>query len=92
MTQIAAIAQSLLRGKKLSIMNGFQLFSCTNLPREISRSIEQKFDVEVHRESKDFTSEYGHKGVYFKYKLYYTDRNRDGINKMYKYIKEQKNK
>lgn len=86
MTQTSAIAKALLQGKALSIMNGFHLFSCTNLPREISRSIEQKFGVEVEREQVDFKSKYGHVGIYFKYRLNRTERNKEGIKKMEQYI------
>lgn len=89
MTQIAAIAFSLLRGDVLSIMNGFQLFSCTNLPREISRSIEKKFQVEVSRETVTFTSQYDQPGSYVRYRLNRTEYNKPGIEKMKQYVREQ---
>ena len=88
MTQIAAIAKALLDGEVLSIMNGFKKFACTNIPREISRSIEQKFDVEVSRVKKDFVSEYGEPGFYYQYRLNRTEFNADGIAKMEAYVKE----
>lgn len=89
MTQTAAIVKSLLNGDVLSIMNGFHLFSCTNLPREISRSVEKKFGVEVSRERIDFKSKYGHAGIYFRYRLNRTDYNKPGIEKMEAYLKSQ---
>ena len=88
MTQISAICQSLLKGDVLSIMDGFKLFSCTNIPREVSRSVEQKFGVIVSRESVPFKSKHGQHGVYFKYRLNRTKYNASGIKKMEKYIKE----
>lgn len=88
MTQIAAIAKALLDGEVLSIMNGFKKFSCTNIPREISRAIEKKFGVEVSRVQKDFVSEYGEPGFYFQYRLNKTEFNAAGIEKMKAYVKE----
>lgn len=89
MTQVAAIAHSLLKGDVLSIMNGFHLFNCTNLPRELSRSIEKKFGVEISKEPIEFKSKYGHKGTYFRYRLNKTEYNAPGIEKMKKYVEEE---
>jgi hypothetical protein len=88
MTQTAAIAKALLEGKVLSIMNGFKLFSCTNIPREISRSIEKKFGVEVSRDKVEFVSKYKQPGVYFRYRLNRTEQNMNGIIKMERYVEE----
>jgi hypothetical protein len=88
MTQIAAIAKSLLDGEVLSIMNGFKKFACTNIPREISRSIEKKFDVEVSRETVEFTSQYKQPGSYVRYRLNKTEYNAPGIARMQAYVKE----
>ena len=86
MTQAAAICKALLDGRTLSIMDGFKLFGCTNIPREISRSVEKKFGVEVSKESVDFTSRYGQSGFYFRYRLNKTEYNKDGIEKMREYV------
>lgn len=86
MTQTAAIAQALLEGQVLSIMTGFKLFSCTNLPRELSRGIEQKFNIIISKERVDFTSKYGQSGFYFRYRLNQTDYNKEGIEKMKEYV------
>lgn len=91
MTQIAAIAKALLDGEVLSIMNGFKKFACTNIPREISRGIEQKFGVAISRTHKDFVSEYGEPGFYFQYRLNRTEYNKEGIAKMEAYVKEHSN-
>lgn len=92
MTQTAAIAKALLDGKTLSIMNGFRLFSCTNIPREISRSIEKKFGVQVSRDKVEFVSRYGHPGVYYRYRLNRTEHNINGIIKMERYVEERQPK
>lgn len=89
MTQKAAIGLALLKGEMLSIMNGFQLFHCTNIPREISRSIEQEFGIRVSREKVPFRSKYGQQGFYFRYRLNFTDYNRKGIDKLKEYVKQQ---
>jgi hypothetical protein len=89
MTQVAAIAMSLLKGDVLSIMNGFQLFSCTNLPRELSRSIEAKFGVTISKDKVVFKSKYGNPGYYFRYRLNKTEANASGIAKMKTYIQSQ---
>lgn len=86
MTQIAAISASLLRGEVLSIMNGFRLFSCTNLPREISRNIEKKFGVIVSRDKVNFISKHGQPGFYFRYRLNETEANEAGIAAMKEYV------
>lgn len=90
MTQTAAICQALLEGKVLSIMTGFQMFSCTNLPRELSRSIEQKFDVTISKSPTKFTSKYGQSGQYYRYRLNTSEHNLPGIEKMRSYVAEQK--
>ena len=92
MTQTAAIAKALLDGKVLSIMNGFRLFSCTNIPREISRSIEKKFCVDISRDKVEFVSKYGHPGVYYRYRLNRTEHNMNGIIKMERYVAEHSSK
>lgn len=89
MTQKAAIAKALLEGKVLSIMNGFSLFGCTNLPREISRSIEKEFGVEVSRDKVNFKSKYNQAGIYYRYHLNRTEYNINGIIKMERYVEEQ---
>jgi hypothetical protein len=87
MNQLAAICQSLLNGDVLTIMDGFRRFNCSNIPREISRSIEQKFDVQVSREKKDFKAKFdGKPGYYFRYRLNATDYNIPGIEEMRQYV------
>lgn len=88
MTQKAAIAKSLLKGEVLSIMNGFRWFGCTNIPREIGRSIEREFGVQVSRTRKEGTSRYEQPVSYFEYRLNRTEYNKEGITKMEAYVSE----
>lgn len=86
MTQLAAICLSLIKGEAVSIMDGFKKFACTNLPRELSRGVEQKFGVKISKEKVDFTSTYGRKSYYYRYRLNKTDYNDDGIKKIIQYL------
>ena len=88
MTQTAAIAKALLEGHVLSIMTGFKHFGCTNIPREISRGIEKRFGVVVSRDPVEFTSRYGHKGTYVRYRLNKTKMNKAGIFLMRQYVEK----
>jgi hypothetical protein len=89
MTQKAAICKALLEGHTLSIMNGFKWFSCTNIPREIGRSVEREFDVKVKRTPKEGTSKYGQVCNWMEYRLEITDYNIPGIAKMRDYVNSQ---
>lgn len=88
MTKKAYIARALLNGEVLTIMDGFRKFRVTNLPREISRQIEQVFDVEVSRDRVEFTAECGTPGFYYRYRLNCNERNAEGIDKMKAYCAE----
>lgn len=89
MTATAALAKHLLSGKKVSIKDGFLYFGITNIPRELSRGIEQKFGVKLEKRHQTFTSRYGRKGFYYEYKLPHTSLNKAGIKAMKKYVKDQ---
>lgn len=92
MTATAALAKHLLDGNVISVRDCFKYFGLTNASREVSRCIEQKFDVIVSRTPRKFTSKYGRKGVYTEYRLNYTDYNKEGIKKMKEYVKEKSTK
>ena len=89
MNQTSAIAYALLKGEVVSIKTAFTQFGCSNAPREIGRSIERKFNVEVSRTPKKFKSRYGKSGTYMEYRLNKTEYNKPGIEKMKEY--SQKN-
>lgn len=88
MNQRAAICKSLLKGEVLSIMNGFKWFGCTNIPREIGRSVERPFGITVSRVSKDGNSRYGQPVHYTEYRLNNTENNKEGRKKMIEYVSE----
>lgn len=88
MTSKSALAQSLIEGKTVNIMTGFRLFGITNIPREISRSIERCFDVEVKRIPRKAVSRYGQPCIWMDYKLIKNERNKEGIKRMKLYIKK----
>jgi len=88
MTKTAHIAKALLNGEVLTIMDGFKRFRVTNLPREVSRQIEQKFDVVVSRDRVEFVAECGLPGCYFRYRLNHIESNEPGIQRMRDYVSE----
>ncbi len=87
-TKSAALCFSLLNGEVVTIMDGFKKFLISNAPREISRQIEQKFGVTVSKVRKNHTSKFGHTSTFFEYRLNKTPHNKDGINKMRKYVEQ----
>lgn len=89
MTSKAALCKALLDGKVLNIMNGFKLLGITNIPREIGRSVERAFGVTVSRVEMNGTSRYGQHCNWINYRLNRTDYNKEGIEKMEAYIKDQ---
>jgi len=88
MTSIAALAKALLSGEVISIKNAYFDYGISNIAREIGRSIERKFNVEVSRVKREGTSRYGQSIVWFEYRLNRTDFNAKGIADMAKYIIE----
>lgn len=89
MTSKAALCKALLEGKVVNIKNGFNWFGITNVPREIGRSIERYFHVEVSRTSREGTTKYKQPCTWTDYRLNRTEYNREGIEKMKAYVLEQ---
>lgn len=79
---------ALLKGEVLSIMTGFRRFNCSNIPREIGRSVEIPFQVRVSRTRKEFVSTYGQPGSFMEYRLNRVPDNAAGILLMEQYVKE----
>lgn len=92
MTAKAALCRHLLAGHVLNIKNCFTLIGLTNCPREISRMIEQPFGVIVSRTNRTGSSRYGQAVSWVDYRLNRTEHNKEGIEKMQKYVDEQYNK
>lgn len=92
MTAKAALCKLLLEGHTLNIKNCFNLIGITNCPREISRMVEQPFGVNVSRVRRKGKSRYGQSVTWVDYYLNaFTDRNKEGVEKMKKYVKEKCN-
>lgn len=88
MTQIAALCKALLSGEVISIKNAYFDYGISNISREIGRSIERKFNVEVSKVRKEGISRYGQPITWKEYRLNRTDFNQKGIFEMSKYIME----
>jgi hypothetical protein len=86
--KLAYLCRSLLRGEVLTIMDGFHRFNISNIPREISRSVEDKFDVVISRERVEFKTDIGLPGFFFRYRLNVTEYNIPGINRMHDYCRD----
>lgn len=90
MTAKAALCQALLDGAVLNVKNVFETIGLTNCAREISRMVEKEFDVIVSRTQMDGFSKYGQPVTWYNYRLNHTDYNKEGIEKMRKYVAKQK--
>lgn len=89
MTAKAALAKALLDGRVINIKNCFQTIGLTNAPREISRMIEKPFGVTVSRTKREGKSRYGQAVTWYDYRLNRVGYNKEGIEKMEAYVKEQ---
>lgn len=89
MTAKCALAMALLNGDVLTIMNGFKNLGITNVPREVSRAIEQPFGVIVSKTRKEGLSRYKVPCMWFEYRLNPTEYNKPGMDKMREYVKSQ---
>lgn len=88
MTQIAALCKALLSGEVVSIKNAYFDYGISNIAREIGRSIERKFNVQVSKVRKEGISRYGQRITWKEYRLNRTDFNQKGITDMAIYIQE----
>lgn len=91
MTAKAALCQALLDGRVLNVKNVFTTIGLTNCAREISRMVEQPFNVRVSRARREGKSKYGQPVTWTDYRLNAgVDYNRDGVLKMKEYVREQR--
>jgi len=88
MTQTCKLAKSLLSGEVISILTGFQRFFITNVPREVGRSIERKFNVKLDKKQINFKNHDGESGYYFEYRLLHNEENAPGIERMEAYVRQ----
>ena len=89
MTAKAALVYHLLKGDVLTIGSGFSIIGLTNIPREISRSVEQDFKVKVSKSRVDSKNRYGYPINFNEYRLNRTEYNAPGIEKMKAYLRDQ---
>ncbi len=90
MTAKAALIQALLDGRVINIKNCFETIGLTNAPREVSRMVEQPFNVIVSRVHRRGKSRYGQEVTWTDYRLNPTEYNKEGIEKMRRYVQDQK--
>lgn len=89
MTAKAALCKALLAGEVINIKNCVSLIGLTNAPREISRMVEKSFGVVVSRTPMKGKSRYGGAVSWYNYRLNAAEHNRDGMIKMWEYVKLQ---
>ena len=87
MTAKAALVKELLSGKVINVKTCFATIGLTNCAREISRMVEQPFNVIVSRTERVGKSKYGSPVTWVDYRLNKTDYNKEGIQKMIEYLK-----
>ena len=89
MTAKCALIKSLLDGKVLNVMNCFTTIGLTNCSREISRMVEQVFEVRIDRIPRKGVSKCGEPITWNDYKLNKTlPQNVEGVAKMREYLAE----
>jgi hypothetical protein len=69
MTRKLALAQYLLAGGKLSIMNAYRHFGISNVSREVIRLVEKPFGVILTRTKMEGKTKYGSRCEWFEYRL-----------------------
>jgi hypothetical protein len=92
MTRKLALAQYLLAGGKLSIMNAYRHFGISNVSREIRRLIEQPFGVTLTRKKMEGKTKYGTYCTWFEYSLTHNRINAKGIKSIKEELEKKDNK
>jgi len=90
MTRKIALAQYLLSGGKLSIMNAYRHFGISNVSREVIRLIEKPFNVVLTRTKMEGQTKYGSHCEWFEYRLVSNRINAKGIKAMNEALSENK--
>lgn len=88
MNAITALGLAFLRGDVITIKTAFRDYGISNLPREVGRSIERKFGLEVTKVKKTGKSRYGVPCYYYQYRLPKTDYNAAGIKRLTEYCEK----
>jgi hypothetical protein len=90
MTRKLALAQYLLAGGKLSIMNAYRHFGISNISREVIRLVEKPFGVILTRTKMEGKTKYGSRCEWFEYRLVSNRINAKGIKVMKEALSENK--
>lgn len=90
MNAITALGLSFLRGDVITIKTAFRDFGISNLPREVGRSIERKFGLQLTKVKKTGKSRYGVPCYYYQYRLPQTPYNEEGRNRLTEYCEKNK--
>jgi len=90
MTRKLALAQYLLAGGKLSIMNAYRHFGISNVSREVIRLVEKPFGVILTRTKMEGKTKYGSRCEWFEYRLVSNRINAKGIKAMKEELSEKK--
>lgn len=89
MNKKTALCLSLLRGDVINVANSIRLTGLSNPAREIPRSVEEPFKIQVSRSKVETKDQFGNYATYHNYRLNHTRYNAKGIAEMQKYCKEQ---
>lgn len=92
MNATTALGLAFLKGDVITIKTAFRDFGISNLPREVGRSIERKFGLEVTKLKKVGKSRYGVPCYYYQYRLSTAPHNDEGRNKLIEYCEKNKQK
>lgn len=88
MTAKVALCLALLEGCVWNVKNVFETIGLTNASREISRMVEQVFDVEVSRTPRKGKNRYGGEVTWVDFRLNKSDRNKPGIARVVDYCQK----
>jgi hypothetical protein len=88
MNATAALGLAFLRGDVITIKTAFRDFGISNLPREVGRSIERKFGLELTKVKKTGKSRYGIRCYYYQYRLPQTPYNEEGRKRLIDYCEK----
>ena len=85
MTRNQSLINHLIKGGKLSIMNGYKYFGISNIAREVGRLIEKPLGIELKREWRTSKTKYGTVCHWLEYSA-----TRSVMHKMKKHLKTVK--
>jgi hypothetical protein len=85
MNATCALGLAFLRGDVITIKTAFRDYGISNLPREVGRSIERKFGLQLSKVKKTGKSRYGVSCYYYQYRLPVVPYNEEGRKRLNEY-------